>query len=71
MKRIIGIILIVAAGVLCYFGIQQYKGSTKSAEVAGIELSANDKGGQTTAYIEFAAAAVSLIAGIGLVSQKK
>lgn len=70
MKTIIGIILIVVALVLGYFGINQVQESAKSVEVLGIELSAEDKGGKETGYIELALGVVSLVGGIYLVSKK-
>lgn len=70
MKTIIGIILIVVALVLGYFGINQVQESAKSVEVLGIELSAEDKGGKETGYIELALGVVALVGGIYLVSKK-
>lgn len=71
MKAIIGIILIVAALILGYLGINQIQESANSVEVLGIELTAEDKGGKETGYIELALGVVSLVAGIYLVGKRE
>lgn len=71
MKTVIGILLIVAALFLGYLGVNQIQQSAGSVEVLGIELSAEDKGGKETGYIELALGVVSLVAGIYLLGQKK
>ncbi len=71
MKAIIGVILIVAALFLGYLGINQVQKSANSVEVLGIELSAEDKGGKETGYIELGLGVVSLVAGIYLLGKKK
>lgn len=71
MKKIIGIILIVAALFLGYLGVNQVQESANSVEVLGIELSAEDKGGKETGYIEIALAVVALAGGIFLVGKKE
>lgn len=70
MKKIIGIILIVVALVLGYFGIQGFQQSSNSVEILGMEISADDKGGKETAYIQLGLAVVSLIGGVVLVGKK-
>lgn len=71
MKKIIGIILIIAALFLAYLGVNQVQESANSVEVMGIELSAEDKGGKETGYIELGLAVVALVGGIFLVSKKE
>jgi TRAP-type C4-dicarboxylate transport system permease small subunit len=71
MKTVIGILLIVAALFLGYLGVNQVQKSANSVEVLGIELSAEDKGGKETGYIELALGVVSLVAGIYLLGKKK
>lgn len=71
MKAIIGAILIVAALFLGYLGINQIQESANSVEVLGIELSAEDKGGKETGYIELGLGVVSLVAGIYLLGKRK
>ena len=71
MKSIIGIILIVVSIILGYLGVNQIQESANSVEVLGIELSAEDKGGKETGYIELGLAVVALVGGIFLVSKKE
>ena len=71
MKTVIGILLIVAALFLGYLGVNQVQKSANSVEVLGIELSAEDKGGKETGYIELALGVVSLVAGIYILGKKK
>ena len=71
MKKIIGIILIVAALFLGYLRVNQIQKSANSVEVLGIELSAEDKGGKETGYIELGLGVVSLVAGIYLLGKRK
>ncbi len=70
MKKIIGVILIVAALFLGYLGVNQVQESANSVEVLGIELSAEDKGGKETGYIQIALGVVALVGGIYLVSKR-
>ncbi len=70
MKSIIGIILIVVALILGYLGVTQIQESANSVEVLGIELSAEDKGGKETGYIQLTLGVVALVGGIYLVSKK-
>lgn len=69
MRNTIGIILIVAALVLGYLGINQIQKSATSVELLGIELSAEDKGGKETGYIELVMGVVALAGGIYLLSK--
>lgn len=71
MKTAIGIILIVAALILGYLGINQIQESGSSVEVLGLELSAEDESGKETGYIELGLGVVALIGGIYLVSKKR
>ena len=70
MKSIIGIILIVVSLILGYLGVNQIKESANSVEVLGIELSAEDKGGKETGYIQLTLGLVALAGGVYLVSKK-
>ncbi len=71
MKKIIGIILIGVALFLVYIGVNKVQESANSVEVLGIELSAEDKGGKETGYIQLALGVVALVGGIYLVSRKE
>lgn len=70
MKKIIGIVLIIGAIVLGYFGLTQFKQSTNSTKIGPITLEANDKGGQTSGYIMMGLSVVAFIGGVVLVSKK-
>ncbi len=71
MKNVIGVLLIVAALFLGYLGINQVQKSANSVEVLGIELSAEDKGGKETGYIELGLGVISLAAGIYILGKGK
>ncbi|MDO5665884.1 MAG: hypothetical protein Q4G63_11600 [Bacteroidia bacterium] len=71
MKQVIGIILIVGAVILGYLGITNLQKSSKSVEILGVEITAQDNKGKEIAYIEIGAAVLSLIGGIYLLGQKK
>jgi len=71
MKRVIGIILIVGALVLGYFGINDLSESSTSVEVMGLELKAEDNTGKEKAYIQLGFGVLALIAGVYLIGQKK
>ncbi len=71
MKSTIGIILIVGAVILGYLGITNLQKSSKSVEILGIELKAEDNKGKEVAYIEIGAAVLVLVGGIYLFGQKK
>jgi len=63
MKKVIGIILIIAALGLGYMGINQINESSASVSIGELELSAEDEGSQTTGYIYVGLAVVSLVVG--------
>ncbi len=71
MKTVIGIILIVAALVLGYLGVNKIQESANSVEIMGIELSAEDKGGKETGYIQLGLGIVALAGGIYLLGKKE
>ncbi|MBK5194988.1 MAG: hypothetical protein JJE08_02990 [Proteiniphilum sp.] len=71
MKKVIGIILIVAALVLGYIGINGLTESSKSVELLGIEITAEDGSAKQNAYIELGLGVVALVGGLFLLGQKK
>lgn len=71
MNKIIGILIIVGAVALAYFGIDTLSNSTASAEILGVELSASDQGGQMRGIIFLVLAVVAFIGGIFLTSKSK
>lgn len=71
MKKIIGIILIVAALVLGYLGINGLNESSSSVELLGMEITAQDGQAKERAYIELGLGVVALIAGVYLLGRKQ
>jgi len=71
MKQIIGILLIVAALVLGYMGIQGLNESSTSVEMLGMEITAEDGSAKQNAYIELGLGIVALIGGVYLLGSKK
>ncbi len=71
MKKIIGIILIVAALVLGYLGITGLNESSTSVELLGMEIKAQDGQEKEKAYIKLGFGVVALVAGAYLVGQKE
>lgn len=71
MKKIIGIILIVAALVLGYLGITGLNESSTSVELLGMEITAQDGQEKEKAYIKLGLGVVALVAGAYLVGQKE
>ena len=71
MKSIIGIILIAGAVILGYLGITNLQKSSKSVEILGVEITAEDNKGKEIAYVEIGVAIITLIGGIYLLGQKK
>ena len=70
MKKIIGLIILIGGLYVGYLGIQQFQKSTNSAEVLGIELSANNEGGQMTGIIELVLAVAMFGGGVYLISNR-
>ena len=71
MKKIIGIILIVAALVLGYLGITGLNESSTSVELLGMEIKAQDGQEKEKAYIKLGFGVVALVAGAYLVGQQE
>lgn len=70
MKQTLGIILIVAALLLGYMGIQKLDDSGGTVNFLGIKITAQDEGAKQTGYIYLGLAAVSLIAGVSMLRKK-
>jgi len=71
MKQIIGILLIVAALVLGYMGIRGLGESSKSVELLGMEITAEDGAAKQNAYIELGLGVIALVGGVYLLGGKK
>lgn len=70
MKKILGILLLAGGLTLGYLGLQQFQKSTNSAEILGVEIVANDQGGQQTGVIELILAVVLFAGGIYVLSNR-
>ncbi|RME98781.1 MAG: hypothetical protein D6772_08585 [Bacteroidetes bacterium] len=60
------ILLVVVGLVFAYLGITTFQNATAEVSVLGLDISASDEGGQTTAIVYFVLAAICLFGGIGL-----
>ena len=63
MKSIVSILLIVAGLFFAYLAISTFQASTASVSFLGIDLSASDEGGQTTAILYGVVAVVCFVLG--------
>jgi hypothetical protein len=66
MKKILGLVLIVAALALGYFGFTKMQDNKAEIKIGDLELSATDEGSNQEAYLLMGAGAVCLIAGLML-----
>ena len=71
MKKIISIVLVIAALGLGYLGIQTLQSSQTSLEIGDLEISAGDKQEKTTGYVYLGLAVVSLVVGGSMINQSK
>lgn len=70
MKKVIGIILIIVAMALGYFGVNELRGSSTSMDILGMEISAENKSAKEIAQIKIGLSVIALIAGVYLVGKK-
>ena len=70
MNRTIGIILIIAALILGYFGVNKLDDSGGSVNVLGVKISAQDSGAKETAYVMLGLGAICLIGGVTMLNRK-
>ena len=71
MKNTIGIIMIIAALVLGYFGYDKLQNAEAGIEIGDLEFSASDKGSKEAAYILLGLGAICLVSGIISISKEK
>jgi TRAP-type C4-dicarboxylate transport system permease small subunit len=71
MKSLIGILLIIAALVLGYFGYDKMQNSKAGIKIGDLEISATDNSSHTSAYVLLGFGALCLVGGISMVSQGK
>lgn len=67
MKRLIGIVLIVLSIAMGVLGIQKLQNSGGSVEIAGLELSAQDKSAKTQGFVYLGLGLVLLPVGGSIV----
>ena len=70
MNKSIGILLVVGGLALGYFGLQNFDKSTNSAEILGVEIQANDEGGQQVGVIQLILGVLLFGGGIGIIKKK-
>ena len=70
MNRTTGIILIVAALLLGFLGVNKLDKSGGTVDILGIRISAEDEGAKQTGYIFLGLAAICLIGGITMMNRK-
>lgn len=70
MNKITGIILIVAALLLGFLGVNKLDESGGTVDILGIKISAEDEGAKQTGYIFLGLAAICLIGGITIMNRK-
>jgi|1185.fasta_scaffold407457_2 hypothetical protein len=71
MQKTVGIILIIAAFVLGYFGIQNLNEKTAEFKVGEVEVTAKTSESKNKGYTLLAAGGLCLIAGALLVGSAK
>ncbi len=71
MQKTIGIVLIIAAFVLGYFGYEKMEGSKAGIKIGDVEISAKDNSSQGAGYALLGGGALCLIIGAVMVARKK
>jgi LPXTG-motif cell wall-anchored protein len=71
MQKTIGIILIVVAFGLGYYGIKDLNHKEADVKIGDVEISAKSNESSNKAYILIGAGVLSLIAGVVLVGRNK
>jgi hypothetical protein len=70
MKKLLGILFIIGGLAVGYLGLQGFQKSTNSAEILGVDITANDEGGQALGIIEIGLALALFAGGVYLISKK-
>jgi hypothetical protein len=71
MKQTIGIVLIIAALAMGYFGYDKMQNSKAGIKIGDLEISATDKSSNESAYLLLGLGAVCLLGGIVMLSRGK
>ncbi len=70
MNKTLGIILIVAALIFGFMGINKLDQSGGTVNILGIKISAQDEGAKQTGYIFLGLAALCLVGGVVVMNRK-
>lgn len=70
MNRILGVILIIAALLFGYMGINKLDASGGTVNILGIKISAEDEGAKQTGYIFLGLGALCLVGGVLMMRQR-
>ncbi|MDO5607287.1 MAG: hypothetical protein Q4G08_02415 [Capnocytophaga sp.] len=70
MKKIIGIVLMIAGVYGGYKGYQTIDGSSKGIEIGNLEIKAEDKDSKMQGYLYMGLGAVGVLAGAILLAKK-
>ncbi len=70
MNKTTGIILIIAALLLGFLGVNKLDESGGSVDILGIKISAEDEGAKQTGYIFLGLAAICLVGGVIMMKRK-
>ena len=70
MKRTLGILFIVGALALGYFGFTRMQDSSAEIKIGDLELSAQDGSSKQESYLLFGMAVVCLVVGLALSRSK-
>lgn len=70
MKRILGVVLIIAALFFGYLGINKLDASGGTVNILGIKISAQDEGAKQTGYIFLGLGALCLVGGIMMMRER-
>jgi hypothetical protein len=69
MKQTLGIVLIIGALALAYFGYTHLESNKAELKIGDLEIEAKDESSNQTAYIYFGLAVVCLVAGFVIASK--
>ncbi|MDH5382952.1 MAG: DUF3185 family protein [Cyclobacteriaceae bacterium] len=70
MKKLIGILLIVASVMLGYFGIQKYEESSKSVSIGSLELKASNEEERQNAFLMMGGGFILFAVGLYALAKK-
>lgn len=71
MKKIIGIILILAGVAFAYLGINKVANNTETVKFLGIKIDASNESGQTQGYLFLGLGVVLVVGGVYAIGRAK